>query len=87
MNIFNRLLAILFFLLVAALAIGAVGIATGLITVDNVDRVHMYAPLHHALSDFHTSHPANTEVWKVAVDLLGHGSSPPLLSLWSSSME
>jgi uncharacterized alkaline shock family protein YloU len=64
-NVFNRLLALLFFLLVAALAIGAIGIASGLLTIHSVDRVHMYPPLHHALSDFHTSHPEETRIWKV----------------------
>lgn len=66
MTIFNRLVAIIFLLIILALAVGAVGIATGLLTLHAVDRVHAYAPLHHALSDFHTSHPQETRVFKVA---------------------
>jgi hypothetical protein len=65
MNVFNRLLAIVFWLLVLALAVGAVGIASGLLTVHTVDRVHDYAPLHHALSDFHTPRPQWVQVAKV----------------------
>ena len=57
MNIFNRLLAIIFFLVVLALAIGTIGIVTGLMTVRAVDRVHYYAPVHRALSDLHAVHP------------------------------
>jgi hypothetical protein len=66
MNVFNRLLAIVFWLLVLALSVGAVGIASGLLTVHTVDRVHDYAPLHHALADFHTPHPQWAQIAKVA---------------------
>jgi hypothetical protein len=66
MNVFNRLLAIVFWLLILALSVGAVGIASGLLTVHTVDRVHDYAPLHHALADFHTPHPPWAQGVKVA---------------------
>jgi len=66
MNVFNRLLAILFWLLVLGLSIGAVGIASGLLTVHTVDRVHFYAPLHQALVDFHTRRPQWAQTAKVA---------------------
>jgi uncharacterized alkaline shock family protein YloU len=66
MNIFNRLVAIVFWLLVLALSVGAVGIASGLLTVHTVDRVHDYAPLHRALADFHTPHPPWAQGVKVA---------------------
>ena len=66
MNAVNRLLAILFFLLVLALSVGAVGIASGLLTVHTVDQVHFYAPLHQALADFHTRRPQWAQPVKVA---------------------
>jgi len=66
MNVFNRLLAILFWLLVLGLSLGAVGIASGLLTVHTVDRVHFYAPLHQALVDFHTRRPQWAQTAKVA---------------------
>ncbi|GAC1643582.1 MAG: hypothetical protein NVS4B2_33270 [Chloroflexota bacterium] len=66
MNIVNRLLAIVFCLLVLALSLGAVGIASGLLTVHTVDRVHVYAPLHQALADFHTPRPQWAQIAKVA---------------------
>ncbi|MDQ2743148.1 MAG: hypothetical protein M3Z66_12760 [Chloroflexota bacterium] len=66
MNVFIRLLAILFWLLILALSIGAVGIASGLLTVHTVDRVHFYAPLHQALADFHTRRPQWAQMAKVA---------------------
>lgn len=67
MNIFNRLLAILVALLVLALSIGAIGIASGVLTVQAVDQVLFYPPLHHALSDFHAPAPQWSQGAKVAV--------------------
>ncbi|MGI8825545.1 MAG: alkaline shock response membrane anchor protein AmaP [Chloroflexota bacterium] len=67
MNVFNRLLAIVFWLLVLAICIGVVGIASGLLTAHTVDRVHSYAPLHQALADFHTRRPQWAQVAKVAI--------------------
>jgi hypothetical protein len=67
MNVLNRLLAIVILLLILAVAVGAIGIATGLLTLHTVDRVYTYPPLHHALSDFHTSHPAETRLLKIGV--------------------
>ncbi|GAC1640574.1 MAG: hypothetical protein NVS4B2_30060 [Chloroflexota bacterium] len=66
MRVFNRFLAIALFLLILALAVGAAGIATGLLTVAAVDKVHFYEPFHRMLVDFHTSHPQETRVLKVA---------------------
>ncbi|PZR97867.1 MAG: alkaline shock response membrane anchor protein AmaP [Chloroflexi bacterium] len=66
MNVFNRLLAILFWLLVLALSIAAVGIASGLLTVHTVDRAYFYVPLHQALVDFHTLRPQWAQMAKVA---------------------
>ncbi len=66
MNVFNRFLAVLFWLLVLALSVVAVGVASGLLTVHTIDRVHAYAPLHQALADFHTPRPQWAQVAKVA---------------------
>lgn len=66
MNVFNRLLAIVFCLLVWALSVGAAGIASGLLTVHTVDLLHKYAPLHQALADFHSPRPQWAQAIKVA---------------------
>jgi Family of unknown function (DUF6286) len=66
MNVLNRLLAILFFLLVLALSVGAIGIASGLLTAHTVDQVRFYGPLHQALADFHTRRPQWAQPVKVA---------------------
>lgn len=73
MNIVNRLVAIVIFLLILALAIGAIAIATTLLAVSAVDQVYAYPPLHHALTDV-TALPRNIRtlitVVSVAVAIL-----------------
>jgi uncharacterized alkaline shock family protein YloU len=67
MTIFNRLFSSVILLLLLALAVGAVGLATGLLTEHSVDRVHAYPPLHQALRDLSTAHTQQARILKVVV--------------------
>jgi hypothetical protein len=65
-NILNRVVAILLFLLVLALAVGTLGVVTGMLTASMVDAVRPYPPLHHALSDLAHLRPMNVQIITVA---------------------
>lgn len=67
MDVLNRLMASVILLVILLLALGALGIATGLLTVQAVDSVSSYGPLHLALKDFHTAHPTEALIRKVLV--------------------
>lgn len=62
MNVLNRLIGILFFLIILILAIGTAGTITGLLTGHTVDQVYSYGPLHQSLNDLHHVQPHNTRI-------------------------
>lgn len=70
MNILNRLVAILVFLLILALAIGTLGVMSGMLTASMVDTVCPYPPLHHALTDLAHLRPMNVQLITVAAAAL-----------------
>ena len=67
MNIFNRILALLFLLLLLALAVGIFGLNVGLLSASAFGRASQYAPLHHALGDLGHLHPQIAKITTVAV--------------------
>lgn len=62
MNVVNRLLALVFLLLLLALAVGTAGIVSDLLPVSAVDRVHFYGPLHQALTDLGHLRPMGSQI-------------------------
>jgi len=81
MNVLNRIIGIVLFLLLLAIAVAAIAIVTGLVTATAVDQVVTYAPIHHMTTDLEALTMSTKALVIAAAVIVG------LISLWLLGLE